>query len=84
MSKLENKNYVGYEFHRLKNDETLPISEVMEMFLEFVKEYEPQVYEKSRIMVSDFLSDNGIPARNVLAEDEILMLDKWIKSVKGE
>ena len=85
MSGLENKNYVGYERNQLlKNDTEMLISEVMENFLKFVKEYEPNLEEKMKIMIGDFLGDNNIPSMNVLAEDEILMLDRWNKSVLGE
>lgn len=55
----------------------------MQEFLKFVEEYDLNLLPKIKIMVGDFLSDQNIPTKELVNEDELEMLDKWIKSVKG-
>ena len=66
--------------------EDYTIFDVMELFLDFVKNsgdvYMPK--EKIKMVIKDFLSEQDIPLFNELAEDETLMLEKWTKAVNGE
>lgn len=85
MSGAYDTNYPGYERNRLiSNDKEEYITETMQEFLEFVEECDPNLLPKIKIMVGDFLSDQNIPTKELVNEDELEMLDKWIKSVKGE
>jgi len=81
------KSYVGYTKRLVdKMREDYTIFDVMELFLDFVKNsgdvYMPK--EKIKMVIKDFLSEQDIPLFNELAEDETLMLEKWTKAVNGE
>lgn len=87
MSGTKNTNYVGYEKRRMENmEEDHSILDVMELFLDYVSELDDEYLpkEKIKLVVSDFLSDQNIPTTKLVNEDELEMLEKWNKSVKGE
>ena len=84
MSNLSNTNYVGFETSKFRAEKSeYSLREALKEFLEYVKDSDDEFMPKEKIelVVGDFLAENGIEPTNVVAEDEMLMLDKWDKSV---
>lgn len=85
MSNLSNKSYVGFETRKFRGEESnYSLREALKEFLEYVEDSDDKFMpkEKIKLVVSDFLAENEIEPYNVVAEDELLLLDKWSKSVE--
>lgn len=83
MPNSSNKNYIGFETRKFQAEESIySIREIMKEFLEYVKDSDDEFMpkEKIKLVVEDFLAENEIEPMNVVAEDEILLLEKWSKS----
>ena len=83
MSNLSNTNYVGFETRKFRAEESnYSLREALKEFLEYVKDSDDEFMpkEKIKLVVEDFLAENEIEPMNVVAEDEILLLEKWSKS----
>lgn len=87
MSNFSNKNYVGFETRKFREEKSeYSIREIMKEFFEYVRESDDKFMpkEKIKLVIEDFLAENDIEPINVVAEDELLLLERWNKSVLGE
>ena len=78
-----NNNYVGFETRKFQAEESIySLREALKEFLEYVENSDDELMpkEKIKLVVGDFFAENGIEPINVVAEDEVLLLDKWSKS----
>ena len=81
-----NNNYVGFETRKFQAEESIySLREALKEFLEYVKDPDDEFMpkEKIKLVVGDFLAENGIEPINIVAEDELLLQDKWNKSVEA-
>ena len=81
-----NNNYVGFETRKFQAEESIySLREALKEFLEYVKDSDDEFMpkEKIKLVVGDFLAENGIEPINIVAEDELLLQDKWNKSVEA-
>lgn len=86
MSNLSNTNYVGFETRKFRAEESNhSLREALNEFLEYVKDSDDEFMPKEKIelVVGYFLAENGIEPTNVVAEDELLLQEKWNKSVEA-
>lgn len=86
MSNLSNTNYVGFETSKFRAEKSeYSLREALKEFLEYVKDSDDKFMpkEKIKLVVADFLAENDVESINVIAEDELLLQDKWNKSVEG-
>lgn len=79
-----NKPYIGFYKKKIENEEKeFTIREIMEEFMGYVLKsddsYMPK--EKIKVIISDYLGDNGINPLEWVKEDEQSMLEKWNKAV---